>query len=690
MPLIRHAAIALTLFAVLMLLTFSAPADVARSAQDGIKPVQAAAAVQARQPLAKGPRPVRPAYEHMLVVKFRDDLLARAIEGQIVSLARAQINIAADVAANHGATFTQLIQLSPERIRFLEDRAQQARGVAQPDLAGIMRVDAPPDRLQAIADALHASELVEWVQFDEVNPPPPVMDTPCIDIAPVTPSYVSLQTYRGPNPGLNMNAFWAMGNARGAGIKVADCEYWYNGDHEDLCNIIPEPGQTPHPNVISNNWHEHGTAVMGEMVGGDNAYGVTGLVPDAQGYFFPEWTVQGGSRRVTAIANAIATVNAGDVVLLEMQTTGAGGGYGPAELNAAVWTVVKNGVDAGVIVVGAAGNGNQNLDSSAYNTYMSWGDSGAIIVGAGSANTSHNKLSFSTYGSRVNVQGWGQSVFTTGYGTFAEIGGDFNQRYTSSFNGTSSASPFIAAAAVSLQSFAVANIGRRLTPAEMRDVLTSTGIPQGSGGHIGPFPDMVAAGNAVLGMGLPNNACDNAIAANVGATPFSTLGAGTNGPDEPGLCDLFGDSHLEHDIWFSHVATCTGSLTIDLCDSTYHSKVAVYAACPTKSGQVLACNTGGCFTRAKLTMPVTQGQSLIIRIGGHFGTSGQGTMILTCDEVTCPADLNRSGEVDIQDLLALLATWGPCPQPCATDLSGDGQVDVSDLLMLLGAWGACP
>ncbi len=444
-----------------------------------------------RVPLAKEPVLALPAEPSRLVVKFRDDLLVRATPAGLVSLAGAE-PAAALPLARAGASFSQLIDLPGETIAFLEQRAALSSGRAQPDLAGMIVVDAPDALLLPIALELNASPLVEWVQFQELLPPPP-----CDDLLPITPQYYpNLQGYHGPNPGMNMAAAWALGG-RGAGIRVADCEYGVVSNHEDLCNIWLEPGQTPHPNVAANGWDEHGTAVFGELMSLDNGYGCTGLVPDAAGLFFPEWTVEGGSRRVTCIANAIATVDAGDVVLLEMQTNGAGGGYGPAELDLAVWTVVKNGADAGIIVVGAAGNGNQNLDSSPYVPYMNRGDSGAIIVGAGSSTASHNKLSFSTYGSRVNVQGWGENVFTLGYGSYAQHGGDKKQRYTAGFSGTSSASPFIAAAAASLQSVAELHRNRRLAPLEVRSVLIATGLPQGSGGHIGPFPSMAAAAKRV-------------------------------------------------------------------------------------------------------------------------------------------------------------------------------------------------
>jgi len=56
---------------------------------------------------------------------------------------------------------------------------------------------------------------------------------------------------------------------------------------------------------------------------------------------------------------------------------------------------------------------------------------------------------------------------------------------------------------------------------------------------------------------------------------------------------------------------------------------------------------------------------------------------------TCPADLTGSGNVDVSDLLVLLAAWGPCPSPCPPDLTGSGGVNVSDMLVLLSAWGEC-
>jgi subtilisin family serine protease len=56
-----------------------------------------------------------------------------------------------------------------------------------------------------------------------------------------------------------------------------------------------------------------------------------------------------------------------------------------------------------------------------------------------------------------------------------------------------------------------------------------------------------------------------------------------------------------------------------------------------------------------------------------------------------PGDLDEDGAVDIVDFLALLAAWGPCPDPCPPHCFGDVDTDcnvgITDLLELLSNWG---
>ena len=232
---------------------------------------------------------------------------------------------------------------------------------------------------------------------------------------------------------------------------------------------------------------------MGIIAGQDNGYGVTGMSPLANIRTFPEFTTQRGYAPATAIANAIAQSAAGDVVILEAQTVGAAGEFVPIEYDPTIWTIVKNAEAAGVIVVAAAGNGGANLDSASYATYRSRGDSGALIIGAGTTGRARFTTGWSgCYGSRVNLQGWGTSVASLGYGDLAFYGGDANQTYTGVFNGTSSATAIVGGVVAATQSYAVAKLGRRLTPAEMRTLLVSSGRAQTgyNADNIGPLPDL--------------------------------------------------------------------------------------------------------------------------------------------------------------------------------------------------------
>ena len=51
------------------------------------------------------------------------------------------------------------------------------------------------------------------------------------------------------------------------------------------------------------------------------------------------------------------------------------------------------------------------------------------------------------------------------------------------------------------------------------------------------------------------------------------------------------------------------------------------------------------------------------------------------------------GQVDVDDLLAIINGWGACKgSPCPPDIApegGDGQVDVDDLLAVINGWGEC-
>ena len=52
-------------------------------------------------------------------------------------------------------------------------------------------------------------------------------------------------------------------------------------------------------------------------------------------------------------------------------------------------------------------------------------------------------------------------------------------------------------------------------------------------------------------------------------------------------------------------------------------------------------------------------------------------------------DVNHNGVVNIDDLLAVISAWGPCPPPnlCAADVDGNGVINIDDLLLVISNWG---
>jgi subtilisin family serine protease len=348
------------------------------------------------------------------------------------------------------------------------------------------------DSLLIVAQKIETFPFVTYVSLDSKEPVPPPFDIP-----PTTPNFQANQTYIGTDPGLNIQYAWDM-NLFGQGIRVRDVEYGFNKNHEELhqVNCFIAPGMNVSSDATEA-WTEHGTPVFGIIMAHNGDYGVAGLCHAVEEMvLFPEWQ-QSGFNRANAVMQSIVASAPGDIIIYEMQTGGnpaVQNSFVPAEYNQVVWDLTKAATDAGIIIVAAAGNGNQNLNSAFYQPYMNRGDSGAIIVGGGRSTTAHNRISYSTHGNRVDVQGWSENVFSPGYGNVIQIGGDFNQGYTN-FSGTSSATPMVAACAILIQQYHHQLTGTWLTSQEIRQILKDTGIPQTfpPSGNIGPFPNMQAA-----------------------------------------------------------------------------------------------------------------------------------------------------------------------------------------------------
>lgn len=284
-----------------------------------------------------------------------------------------------------------------------------------------------------------------------------------------------------------IDARWAWDVTDGGGIGFVDLEQGWVLDHEDL----DDAGITIISGV-SNAYHGHGTAVLGEVVAVDNARGGVGIAPECSARVVSQWRTSSTYSTAEAILSAADNMDPGDVLLLEAQTTVGSSSYLPVEVETAAFDAIRHATDEGIVVVEAAGNGANDLDNymdGAGKNILDRGsadfqDSGAIMVGAASSAAPHTRLGFSNFGSRIDCYGWGQNIDTTGDGWT----GMATDTYTSNFGGTSGASPIITGAALLLQSWAKQAYSAPFLPPSVRALLSdpATGTPSAD-----PAADMI-------------------------------------------------------------------------------------------------------------------------------------------------------------------------------------------------------
>lgn len=337
----------------------------------------------------------------------------------------------------------------------------------------------------SLKEKLRLNDEVEYFSMFSSSPPKPP-----IDIPPTTPILMNNQTYLKHDPGVNALFAWEHG-ADGTNVNIKVLEYGLNIDHEEFNHTLANISRNAIVSPQLPYWYiEHGTMTAGVVFADNGDYGISGIAHNANEYMlYPEWEEGYDWDRTRAIAQAIDDSKKGDVLIYEMQTAGGL----PAEYEPIVWNLTKMATEKGVIVVAAAGNGNNNLDHPQFTDYRNYGDSGAIIVGAGFPNITHRAHDFSTFGTRVNVQGWGTNVFTTGLSDYLNLN-DINQYY-SIYAGTSSATAMVGGCVAAVQSYYFRLTNQFLTSEEMRNLLIDTGTPQLPvvTKKIGPLPNLKAA-----------------------------------------------------------------------------------------------------------------------------------------------------------------------------------------------------
>ena len=403
-----------------------------------------------------------------VVVKFRDDVNLPYEDG-VERFLRQRLSIF-DMQRDpepRSFTFKKLFNsITPKQIKDLYAGGQNREPSAStPNLLSYFKIECP--------DKENADQLVKELLLSEI------VQTAYVDIPGTEPSIIHPldnplfpdQRYLGPAPeGIDAEYAWRFPGGDGSGQNVIDVERGWTLNHEDLCYL---QSKVLYGNIRDES-RSHGTAVLGIIAAEGNQKGCIGIVPNIKSVNVVSYH---GIGEQDAILAAISHLGPSDVLILETQVN-IDNQTLPIEVKPAVFDVIRLAIQHGIIVVEAAGNGGVDLDNYENNgkkifnrSSPDFCDSGAIMVGASSATHPHKRMSFSNYGSRIDCYAWGESVVTCNSDSNGETG-----EYTHDFSGTSSATPIVAASALAIQGVIEASQGNRLSPSEMRNILTDPAL----------------------------------------------------------------------------------------------------------------------------------------------------------------------------------------------------------------------
>jgi microbial collagenase len=313
------------------------------------------------------------------------------------------------------------------------------------------------------------------------------------------------QRHLDPAPlGINAEYAWKFKGGQGEGaVKFIDIEQGWILDHTSLAvHTFPTTG------VICNNSREHGAAVLGVVMMNDQQNRAIGITPKVTGHVISAWRSDGNIDVRDAILTSLDYLVYGDILLLTIQKyhTRENRKALPIEFHEGVFEAIRLATSQGITVIEAAGNGDicsrtgidlDNFESDGLQIFnrcsKNFMDSGAIIVGAATASVPHLRMRYSNYGNRVDCYAWGEKVVTAG--CYPNSSGSLLDTVTEKFCGTSSAAAIICGAAIAVQSICEENLGFRLSPREIRDILSneSYGTSSAHGAEIdriGVMPDL--------------------------------------------------------------------------------------------------------------------------------------------------------------------------------------------------------
>lgn len=170
-------------------------------------------------------------------------------------------------------------------------------------------------------------------------------------------------------------------------------------------------------------------------------------------------------------------------------------------------------------------------------------------------------------------------------------------------------------------------------------ILLSTICENAGGNHAGPDTNCSSVDCAFFPL---NDECVDAHVVSNGSFDFSITEATDSSDQYSYDCEI--DSSLgwmEQDLWWSYEATCTGTLTADLCGAVeFNAGIVIYEGTCQDMMQI-ACNghypNDGweqCYLGARVDTPVTAGTMYLIRVGFDgvaYPHEDNGTLSISCD-----------------------------------------------------------
>lgn len=442
----------------------------------------AATGVTAVRKVPLGTAPAQTSFDRF-IVKYQDGAVARSSQATLMNAVNTAA-IRAGVAGMKMSPNGTSTALSMQHVRRLATGADVIRLSRRLDQA----------EADALLSQLRADPTVEFAQPDYIKRH--------FDFTPNDPRYADLQWhYSNPTTGIKAPAAWDVSTGAGVVVAVLDTGYL---DHADLNdNLVPgydfiidtdvagdgdgrdADAHDPGDWLGSDPSSFHGTHVAGTIAAvTNNGLALAGVAFNAK--VQPVRVLGHGGGYTSDIADAITWASGGPVTGVPDNTNPAEvinmslGGYGSCNQDPVTQAAIDGAISRGVTVVVAAGN--SNADAANHSPASC---KGVITVGA--TGKTGARSSYSNFGATVTLSapGGDDNNIAPDYGVVWSLGNSGSQEPDASpagdrmvgMQGTSMASPHVAAVVAMMQSAANAAGKPALTPAQVKTLLRTTVSP---------------------------------------------------------------------------------------------------------------------------------------------------------------------------------------------------------------------